>query len=134
MIITLSDINSTYVLCTGYGNIAPKTAVGRVMTIIYATFGIPLTLLTISQVGKYMAGAFRLVYSLTAGARSCCRDNDQQPSTVTKHDVTCQTTDDDNQLSDSDDQRCSSPTDHDCLQRVTDTVDLNVMKGMYALY
>jgi len=46
----------------GYGHIAPKTATGQVATIIYATFGIPLTLLTIAQVGGYMAAVFRFTY------------------------------------------------------------------------
>ena len=63
---------------TGYGHIAPKTALGRVATIIYATFGIPLTLLTIAQVGRYMAAVFRFTYKnvvcgLGGGVCSCCR-------------------------------------------------------------
>jgi len=84
----------------GYGHIAPKTALGRVVTIIYATFGIPLTLLTIAQVGGYMAVVFRFTYKnlmcgLGAGACTCCRSDavTQDPHVVTEnpHDVTAQT-------------------------------------------
>ena len=58
-------------------------------TIIYATFGIPLTLLTIAQVGKYMAAVFRFTYKnlvcrLGGGACTCCSD-------VVNRDVTGQT-------------------------------------------
>lgn len=38
----------------GFGNIAPQTPTGKVATIFYATFGIPLTLLVLSEVGKFL--------------------------------------------------------------------------------
>ena len=46
----------------GYGHIAPKTTWGRVVTICYAILGIPLTLLTITNLGGFMATAFRFIY------------------------------------------------------------------------
>ena len=46
----------------GYGNIAPKTEFGRFVTIPYAIFGIPLTLLTITHLGAFMATVFRFLY------------------------------------------------------------------------
>jgi len=46
----------------GYGHIAPKTSWGQVVTIIYAIFGIPLTLFTITNLGGFMATAFRFIY------------------------------------------------------------------------
>ena len=99
----------------GYGHIAPKTALGRVVTIIYATFGIPLTLLTIAQVGGYMAVVFRFTYKnlmcgLGAGACTCCRSDavTQDPHVVTEnlHNVTAQTSADHPRS----DKSCSSPS------------------------
>ena len=52
----------SYFVLTGYGHIAPKTDCGRVVTILYAIVGIPLTLLTISNLGSIMATAFRFIY------------------------------------------------------------------------
>jgi len=46
----------------GYGHITPKTTYGRLATIIYAVIGIPLTLLTITQLGGIMATLFRFIY------------------------------------------------------------------------
>jgi len=97
----------------GYGHIAPKTALGRVMTIIYATFGIPLTLLTIAQVGGYMAAVFRFIYKnlvcgLGAGVCTCCRSDaatdDSHVVTENPHDVTAHTTADQQHS----DKSCSS--------------------------
>ncbi|XP_078377556.1 uncharacterized protein LOC144660710 [Oculina patagonica] len=38
---------------TGYGNITPRTAAGQIVTIVYALFGIPLTLLTLKSIGGW---------------------------------------------------------------------------------
>jgi len=46
----------------GYGHIAPKTSWGQAVTILYAIFGIPLTLFTITNLGSIMATAFRFIY------------------------------------------------------------------------
>ena len=46
----------------GYGHLAPKTAWGRFLTIIYALIGIPLTFLYLSNVGNFLADSFRLFY------------------------------------------------------------------------
>lgn len=40
----------------GYGNIAPKTPVGRVFCIFYGLFGVPLCLTWISELGKFFGG------------------------------------------------------------------------------
>jgi len=61
----MRDISATVcAVCNyaGYGNIAPKTPLGRFVTIPYAIFGIPLTLLTITHLGAFMATVFRFLY------------------------------------------------------------------------
>ena len=39
----------------GYGNIAPKTKWGRIVTMIYATFGMPIFLMWASNMGTLLA-------------------------------------------------------------------------------
>ncbi|GAB1599330.1 potassium channel subfamily K member 18-like [Argonauta hians] len=52
----------TVVTTIGYGHIAPKTMWGRIVTMIYAIFGIPLTLLCLRTIGSFMAGIFKFIY------------------------------------------------------------------------
>lgn len=74
-----------YCLVVGYGHIAPKTPLGQVVTMLYAIIGIPLTLLTITNLGGFMATAFRYIYKslirgLCACACACCRPPTQSRS------------------------------------------------------
>ncbi|XP_015917727.1 potassium channel subfamily K member 18 [Parasteatoda tepidariorum] len=46
----------------GYGNVAPKTSWGKVVTIFYAIIGIPLLLLCLSNIGDSMAHSFKFIY------------------------------------------------------------------------
>jgi len=46
----------------GYGHVAPKTKWGRLVTIVYALVGIPLTFLYLSNMGDFMAKCFRVFY------------------------------------------------------------------------
>jgi len=59
-------------MSAGYGNIAPKTALGRFVTIPYAVVGIPLTLLTIAHLGGFLATVFRFIYKNIAYRLKCC--------------------------------------------------------------
>jgi len=52
----------TVITTIGYGHIAPKTSVGKIVTIFYAILGIPLTVLCWSNIGDAMANAFRFTY------------------------------------------------------------------------
>lgn len=71
-----NNVQVEFIFCIlGYGHIAPKTELGRVITIFYATFGIPLTLLSITHVGGFMATVFRFFYkNIFCGLCCvCCR-------------------------------------------------------------
>jgi len=64
----------------GYGHIAPKTTLGRIITMIYALLGIPLTFLYLSNIGNFMANTFRLFYKRVCCDIFCCQkcDRDRQ--------------------------------------------------------
>lgn len=47
----------------GYGNIAPRTTLGRIVTLGYAVLGIPLTLVYLSSTGGVLARVARGVFS-----------------------------------------------------------------------
>lgn len=47
----------------GYGNMVPHTVQGKVATIVYAVFGIPLYILYFKNMGKVLAQAFRWTYT-----------------------------------------------------------------------
>lgn len=53
---------------TGYGNIAPRTALGKAVTMAYAVIGIPLMLIYLSSVGSLLSRCVRGVFSRTV----CC--------------------------------------------------------------
>ncbi|NXX71978.1 KCNKH protein, partial [Spizella passerina] len=40
--------------CIGYGNLSPSTAVGRIFSIVFALFGIPLNLVLLNAIGHLM--------------------------------------------------------------------------------
>jgi hypothetical protein len=61
----------------GYGNLAPKTAEGKVVTMLYALVGVPLMLLCLSNLGALLAGTFQFAYS-HARCYACTRNRQQQ--------------------------------------------------------
>ena len=47
----------------GYGNLTPRTVLGKAMTIVYALFGIPLMFIYMANIGAILATSFKYVYS-----------------------------------------------------------------------
>lgn len=76
--ITLIDIQHMciLILCVfwfrlGYGNITPRTALGKSITIFYAIIGMPLFLLYLSNIGDIMAKSFKWIYAKVCLCRIC---------------------------------------------------------------
>ncbi|XP_063388391.1 potassium channel subfamily K member 18-like [Cydia fagiglandana] len=59
----------TVLTTIGYGSVAPRTALGKAVTIGYAVIGIPLTLLYLSVVGALLSRVARSIFSR---ALCCC--------------------------------------------------------------
>lgn len=55
-------------LCLGYGKLSPKTALGKVVAMIYAIVGVPLMLILLSALGSMLATGARKGYS-----KLCCK-------------------------------------------------------------
>ncbi|KAF2355168.1 Potassium channel domain [Trinorchestia longiramus] len=77
----------TVITTIGYGHIVPSTFEGKLSTIFYAVLGIPLFLLTVSNIGNLMASLFRFSYTrLCCGntRRGCCNaaEDDEETSSV----------------------------------------------------
>lgn len=47
---------------SGYGNITPKTTIGRMVTIVYAFIGIPLTMICLANLGHILSISFKVLY------------------------------------------------------------------------
>lgn len=56
---------------SGYGNITPRTGLGKSMTIFYAIVGMPLFLLYLSNIGDIMAKSFKWIYAKVCLCRIC---------------------------------------------------------------
>lgn len=56
-------------LLLGYGNLFTKTVWGRVTTIIYSAIGIPITLATLSDLGKFLSRLLKRLWHKTV---ACC--------------------------------------------------------------
>jgi hypothetical protein len=57
--------SATVITTVGYGNIAPKSVLGKVMTCLYAMFGIPIMIMCLTNTGDLLAFLFIKYYSLT---------------------------------------------------------------------
>lgn len=47
---------------SGYGNLVPVTFKGRIFCICYGLFGVPLILITVTDIGKFLAEHITLIY------------------------------------------------------------------------
>jgi hypothetical protein len=52
-----------YCDCQGYGNITPKSDIGKIFTIFYAMLGIPLMFMCLTNTGELLAELFIISYS-----------------------------------------------------------------------
>jgi len=57
--------SATVITTVGYGNIAPKSILGKIMTCLYAMFGIPIMIMCLTNTGDLLAFLFIKYYSLT---------------------------------------------------------------------
>jgi hypothetical protein len=57
--------SATVITTVGYGNIAPKSILGKVITCLYAMFGIPLMIMCLTNTGDLLAFFFIKYYSKT---------------------------------------------------------------------
>ncbi|ODM96163.1 Potassium channel subfamily K member 18 [Orchesella cincta] len=62
-----------------YGNTAPRTALGKVLTMFYAVIGVPLMLLWLSNIGTLMANTFKFAY-----IHICCPKKSARSRSVQK--------------------------------------------------
>ncbi|GMT37132.1 hypothetical protein PFISCL1PPCAC_28429 [Pristionchus fissidentatus] len=60
----------TVITTIGYGHIVPETTLGRIFVIVYGLIGVPLTLLTIADLGMFIAKGLHL---LLRGLSRLCR-------------------------------------------------------------
>uniref|UniRef100_A0A673CLW2 Potassium channel, subfamily K, member 17 n=1 Tax=Sphaeramia orbicularis TaxID=375764 RepID=A0A673CLW2_9TELE len=57
---------ATVVTTIGYGNISPSTTAGQIFCVFFAVFGIPLNIVVLNRVGKYMLMCTRFFVHLVS--------------------------------------------------------------------
>ncbi|KAL3982202.1 Ion channel family protein [Acanthocheilonema viteae] len=67
---------TTVITTIGYGNLVPATQVGRITCICFALFGIPLLLVTIADIGKFLSDFLSFLYrTYRSFKRKVCRQS-----------------------------------------------------------
>ncbi|XP_015837865.1 TWiK family of potassium channels protein 7 isoform X1 [Tribolium castaneum] len=65
----------TLLTTVGYGRLSPRTALGKVVAVIYALIGVPLMLILLSALGAMLASGARKAYS-----KICCQHDTNRKS------------------------------------------------------
>lgn len=63
--------HSISIVLPGYGNVTPRTLLGKLATILYAIVGMPLFLLYLSNIGDILAKSFKWIYAKCCLCRGC---------------------------------------------------------------
>ena len=71
-VITLEICTVKFFFFIGYGHITTKTTQGKIATILYSAFGVPLMMLFVANIGSTMAKMFAFVFSRITRI-FCCR-------------------------------------------------------------
>ncbi|XP_072546375.1 potassium channel subfamily K member 17 [Salminus brasiliensis] len=62
---------ATVVTTIGYGNMSPSTTPGQIFCVLFALFGIPLNMVVLNRVGKYMLATERMFCNFIATKTNC---------------------------------------------------------------
>lgn len=55
IVTTIGTASVYFNLLSGYGNVTPETDKGRLFVIIYGLIGVPLTLIVMANLGKFLS-------------------------------------------------------------------------------
>ncbi|XP_018021256.1 potassium channel subfamily K member 18 isoform X2 [Hyalella azteca] len=72
----------TVITTIGYGHIVPKTTNGKIMTIVYTIFGMPVFLLYMANIGDILAKGLKWTYAKICICRHARDEQRYQPSAV----------------------------------------------------
>ena len=77
---------ATIITTVGYGNITPKSNIGKIFTIFYALIGIPLFIMCLTNTGDLLAEILITCYSKTVKfiAKLLCKSKLKMPYSASK--------------------------------------------------
>ncbi|KAL3273853.1 hypothetical protein HHI36_015279, partial [Cryptolaemus montrouzieri] len=75
----------TLLTTVGYGRLTPKTNLGKLVTVIYAMFGVPLMLVLLSELGSMFAGGAAKCYFKLCCTHKTSRAKNEAHSSVGYH-------------------------------------------------